>query len=72
MGHCISDSNVKDEFFEVKKQFNDDKFDQDEQEFCQKQLNDNVKYQIENNKRIAFSDGLGKQDNSRSIITISY
>ena len=31
MGDCISDSNVRDEFFEVKKQFNDDKFQTDEQ-----------------------------------------
>ena len=71
MGHCISDSNIKDEFFDVKKQFNDENF-QDEPQFCKKAMNNNVMPEVEKQRRAAFSDGLGKQDASKSIVTISY
>ena len=71
MGHCISDTTIKDEFFDVKKQFNDENF-QEEPQFYKKQMNQNVIPTVEKQRQAAFSDGLGKQDNSRSIITISY
>ena len=46
--------------------------DLDEPEFCSKNMNKNVEPSVESFKRAHFSDGLGKQDMTRSIKTIQY
>ena len=68
MGHCISDNTMKDERFEIQKQFNTSQ----EKEFCEKNMDTRIAAEVEKAKRATFSDGLGKQDTSKSIITIQY
>ena len=43
-----------------------------EPEFYSKQMNENVRPEVESFKRAQFTDGLGKQDMTRSITTIQY
>lgn len=44
--------------------------DENEKEFCQRSMNKNIEKEVEKIKRATFSDGLGKQDTTKSIITI--
>ena len=43
-----------------------------EPEFYSKKMNENVQPEVESFKRAQFTDGLGKQDMTRSITTIQY
>ena len=43
-----------------------------EEEFYTKKMNENVVAEVESFKRAQFSDGLGKQDMTKSITTIQY
>jgi hypothetical protein len=68
MGNCWSDTGVQGERFEVIKQFKED----GDPMFYTKQMNKDVEPDIERHKRIHLNDGLGREDTSKSIITIQY
>lgn len=82
MGHCISDATNNDDKNATVKLVSYSlvmtnlfvKYEEegDEPEFFSKKMNNNVIQEVESFKRAQFSDGLGKQDMTKSITTIQY
>ena len=70
MGHCWSDASVSDpnDKFHVEKKFKEEGEDQ----FFRKKMNPDVEPEIERIKRVNMSDGLGREEKTRSIIAIQY
>jgi len=69
MGNCFSDTGVHEGGrFEVVKEFKND----GDPMFYTKKMNKDVEPDIERFKRLNMNDGLGREDTSKSIITIQY
>lgn len=68
MGHCWSDSSQAGERFEVNKVLKQE----GDPMFFKKEMNQDVMPEIERIKRVNMTDGLGREENNRSIVTIQY
>lgn len=68
MGQCYSDAKLEGERFEVVKHYKDE----GDEVFYTKQMNPDVEPEIERLKRVNMSDGLGKEDVSKTVVTIAY